>query len=125
MIAGTVKDNPEESLKLFKSFVYITHMQQARCYETAINYWRRLRSQPAGLTMGVLYWQLNDIAEYASWSSYDYGGTIRRFRKCWHVICQSCVMLYETSVVAPLLDMLWCYCQQVHKESSAHMVAAK
>uniref|UniRef100_A0A383W609 beta-mannosidase n=1 Tax=Tetradesmus obliquus TaxID=3088 RepID=A0A383W609_TETOB len=67
-------NDPEEAYKLFRSFFYITHMQQARCYEAAINYWRRLRSQPAGLTMGVLYWQLNDIAAFASWSGYDYEG---------------------------------------------------
>jgi hypothetical protein len=72
--AGSAPNDPEEAYKLFRSFFYITHMQQARCYESAINYWRRLRSQPAGLTMGVLYWQLNDIAAFASWSGYDYEG---------------------------------------------------
>jgi len=45
---GTDPEDPTKSFKLFKSFFYITHMQQSRCYETAINYWRRLRSQPAG-----------------------------------------------------------------------------
>jgi hypothetical protein len=72
--AGSAPNDPEAAYKLFRSFFYITHMQQARCYEAAINYWRRLRSQPAGLTMGVLYWQLNDIAAFASWSGYDYEG---------------------------------------------------
>jgi hypothetical protein len=47
-LAGTDPEDPTKSFKLFKSFFYITHMQQSRCYETAINYWRRLRSQPAG-----------------------------------------------------------------------------
>lgn len=73
-LTGNVPNDPKESYKLFRSFIYITHVQQARCYETAINFWRRLRSQPSGLNMGVLYWQLNDIAQFASWSSYDYGG---------------------------------------------------
>jgi hypothetical protein len=48
MPTGKAPDDPEKALKLFRSFFYITHMQQARCYEAAINYWRRLRSQPAG-----------------------------------------------------------------------------
>ena len=34
---------------------------QSRCYETATAYWRRIKTDPDAQTMGVLYWQLNDI----------------------------------------------------------------
>ena len=36
-------------------------MTQARCYEAATSYWRRIKSDSDAATMGVLYWQLNDI----------------------------------------------------------------
>jgi hypothetical protein len=88
-LAGSAPNNTAEAYKLFRSFFYITHMQQARCYEAAINYWRRLRSQPAGLTMGVLYWQLNDIAAFASWSGYDYEGAC-----CACVVWRSVFLTY-------------------------------
>lgn len=35
--------------------------QQSMCYEAAITNWRRLKAAPDARTMGVLYWQLNDI----------------------------------------------------------------
>jgi hypothetical protein len=31
-------------MKRFRSYLWIGHMQHARCYETSLNFWRRLRS---------------------------------------------------------------------------------
>jgi hypothetical protein len=31
---------------------------QARCYQAAISYWRRIKTEPDARTMGVLYWQV-------------------------------------------------------------------
>lgn len=35
-------------------------LQQGRCYETAVSSWRRNKATSAK-TMGILYWQLNDV----------------------------------------------------------------
>ncbi|KAF1794636.1 Glycoside hydrolase superfamily [Phytophthora cactorum] len=36
-------------------------IQQSLCYQTAIQTWRRGKNPELGMTMGILYWQLNDI----------------------------------------------------------------
>ena len=63
----------------FENYLYLSGVQQARCYETAINKWRFTRHTDGaddvnGATMGILFWQLNDVWPGASWSAMEYGG---------------------------------------------------
>jgi beta-mannosidase len=70
-------DGEPAQRKVFDDFLYLTQVQQSRCYETAIAHWRRLRADPSVKTMGVLYWQLNDIWPGPSWSTIERSGAWR------------------------------------------------
>ena len=38
--------------------VGLMQVTQSRCYQAAISYWRRIKTEPDARTMGVLYWQV-------------------------------------------------------------------
>jgi hypothetical protein len=63
-----------ETERLYKQFFWLTNQQQAACYRVGTAAWRRQRSEANALTMGVLYWQLNDVWAGWSWSGYDWAG---------------------------------------------------
>jgi len=64
----------KESERLYRQFFWLTNQQQAACYRVGTAAWRRQRSESNALTMGVLYWQLNDVWAGWSWSGYDWAG---------------------------------------------------
>lgn len=54
----------------FADFVYASQLYQANAISDAVQHFRSIR----GICMGSIYWQLNDCAPVASWSSIDYYG---------------------------------------------------
>lgn len=73
---GAIGDGFNQStiIKRIDSFLYLTQIQQSLCYRTAMQTWRRGKNIELGMTMGILYWQLNDIWQGSSWSSIEYSG---------------------------------------------------
>lgn len=59
--------------KNFADFVYLSQVMQAEGIELAALHLRASRPR----TMGVLYWQLNDVWPGASWSSIDWYGRFK------------------------------------------------
>lgn len=60
-VPAATSSDPTKQEELFDEYCWLTQVQQARCYETALTTWRRLKSIASIKTMGILYWQLNDI----------------------------------------------------------------
>lgn len=66
-----------DPIRRYTDTLYITQVMQAQCVKAQTEFYRRSRSElidGKGLTMGALYWQLNDIWQAPSWSSIEFGG---------------------------------------------------
>jgi len=61
-----------------QEFLYLAQVYQAESLRVESEHYRRHRSsineKGEGMTMGALYWQLNDIWPGASWTSLEFGG---------------------------------------------------
>ncbi|XP_049271944.1 beta-mannosidase-like [Rhipicephalus sanguineus] len=77
---------------------YLSQVVQAEAVRTGCESFRRWRSYlddtGRGHTMGVLYWQLNDIWQAPSWSSIEYGGR-------WKMLHYFAKKFYSPVLVSP------------------------
>ncbi|XP_037073776.1 LOW QUALITY PROTEIN: beta-mannosidase-like [Pollicipes pollicipes] len=62
----------------FEDLVYLSQINQALAIRSETEHYRRGRSELTdsgeGLTLGAMYWQLNDIWQAPTWASIEYGG---------------------------------------------------
>ena len=90
-------------------------MYQAVSLKTETETYRR-RMVPAdietgeGMTMGALYWQLNDIWQGASWSSLEYGGQ-------WKLSHYFAENFFRSTIISTVIDgdnvQIWLVCDRV------------
>lgn len=71
---------------------------QSICYDHTISLLRRSMRDPAKLSMGSLFWQLNDVWQGASWSSFDYEG---RWKPLHHALSRVYAPLQMQALVVP------------------------
>lgn len=78
----------------FDDYIYLTQAVQSICYGSALQYWRSIKQETPGNTMGIIYWQLNDIWQGPTWSSTEYGGR-------WKMVHYRVKRAFAPLIVAP------------------------
>lgn len=96
-IPPLVKNN---ELGEFQKLIYLTQINQAMAIRFETESYRRHQSQVVeglGLTMGALYWQLNDIWQGPTWSSLEYDGT-------WKMLHYFSRKFFAPKLISPYFD---------------------
>ncbi len=78
----------------FEDQLVLSQLVQALCVKTGVEHWRRNRP----VTMGTLYWQLNDCWPCASWSSIDFLGN-------WKALHYFSARFYAPVLISGLEDV--------------------
>nr|BAL43431.1 beta-D-mannosidase [Aplysia kurodai] len=85
----------------FTDYIYLTQINQAMSMRTQSEHYRRFQSRllsdGRGLTMGALYWQLNDIWQAPTWASIDYEGR-------WKMLHYYAQHFFQPTLVSPYLQ---------------------
>ena len=98
-------------------------MYQAVSLKTETETYRRrmVEADPntgEGMTMGALYWQLNDIWQGASWSSLEHGGQW----KLSHYFAES---FFRPVIISPIIDrdlvQVWLVCDDQQPDTYTDM----
>ncbi|XP_068084134.1 beta-mannosidase [Anabrus simplex] len=86
----------------FYTFIYYSQINQAMSIKAETESYRRgrskLESTGEGLTMGALYWQLNDVWQAPSWSSIDVTGK-------WKMLHYYAREFFAPVIVSPYLSV--------------------
>lgn len=65
--------NTQNTVKRFEDYIYLSQINQAVSVKIQTEFYRQSKSDlneiGEGMTMGALYWQLNDVWQAPSWSS--------------------------------------------------------
>ncbi|XP_046686486.1 beta-mannosidase-like isoform X2 [Homalodisca vitripennis] len=85
------------------TFIYLSQINQAMSIKTETESYRRERSSVdsagEGLTMGALYWQLNDVWQAPSWSSLELSGK-------WKMLHYFAVDFFAPVLVSPSINVI-------------------
>ncbi|KAL8604278.1 hypothetical protein ACOMHN_023648 [Nucella lapillus] len=85
----------------FQNMIYLTQINQAMSIKSQTEHYRRhqsaLLADGRGLTMGALYWQLNDIWQAPTWASIDY--SLR-----WKMLHYYALHFFSPVIVSPCLQ---------------------
>ncbi|XP_026807411.1 beta-mannosidase isoform X2 [Rhopalosiphum maidis] len=83
-------------------YVYLSQIVQARAMRIQTEWYRKHRNtllkDGRGLTMGALYWQLNDVWQAPTWSSIDYD-------QRWKMLHYSALDFFSPIIIVPELEI--------------------
>ncbi|XP_015514937.1 beta-mannosidase [Neodiprion lecontei] len=87
-------------------YIYLTQINQAVSIKIETEFYRQARSSlnsvGEGMTMGALYWQLNDVWQAPSWSSIEFGG---RWKMLHYYAQEFFAPIIVTSHVSPASEL--------------------